>query len=121
MIRIETMPVCDWWVLADTELGAVLPMLTPCADLIHVLAAFDAEGEFAGCWAALRMVHAEGVFIMPKHRGKTAVQRALWKGMKRVAREWGVTSVITAATEPTVKSLVQKRGTPLPASFVLEL
>ncbi len=116
------LPVSDWFVVADTELGSVLPLLTTCANDVRVMAVFDETGELAGCWAALKMTHVEGVWTAEQHRGKGGVQRALLRGMRGVLDEWGVTSAITAATDSAVKSLLMKHGAqPLPECFVLRM
>lgn len=112
----------DWPILAETDLGRVLPLLEPAANEIRVVATFDETGELAGCWAALRMVHLEGVWVAPAHRGKAAVARQLRAAMRDVGATWGVTSALTAADTTAIEMLIRRHGGhALPATFVLPL
>ena len=41
------LPVEEWPVVADTDLGSVLPLLSTCANDVRVMAVFDDQGELA--------------------------------------------------------------------------
>lgn len=116
------LPVEDWRIVADTDLGRVLPLLTSCADDVKILAAFDDSGELVGCWGALRMVHVEGVWVTPRLRGKASVQRRMMRAMKEAIAPWGVSSAVTGATERSVEALIMAHGgTKLPPTYVFPL
>ena len=119
----RVLPMEDWPILNGTELGAVLPLLEPCASDVRVMAVFDADGCLSGCWAALKMAHVEGVWVDDAHRGKAGVQRALLRGMRDALVAWGVTSAITGAADSAIQSLLSKNGraVKLPDCYVLRM
>lgn len=57
----------------------------------------ERDGQIVGCWALLRTVHAECVWISPEQRGNPAVARRLMAAMQTQAREMGAGVVFTGA------------------------
>ena len=107
------LPVDEWPKLAGTELERVWPVLSP--DDARIVVVEDANGQIVGCWAAIRYVHAEGVWIHPTHRGKSSVARRLMRGLRAAASEFGATAVMTTACTADVADLVAHfRGAKLP-------
>jgi N-acetylglutamate synthase-like GNAT family acetyltransferase len=66
------------------------------------------HGTIVGCWALVKIVHAECVWIDPAYRGSPTVAGRLLAGMRRVARAMGATRVVTAALTPEVERLLVK-------------
>lgn len=100
------LPLEEWPRLAGTELGSVLHLCDP--QTTRVLTVEDG-GQIIGCWAALAVVHAEGVWIHPDHRGKSSVARRLWHGMRMLLRGT-VSAVVTGAKDDTIRALIEGHG-----------
>jgi acetyltransferase (GNAT) family protein len=82
----------------------------------------EQDSEIIGCWAAITVLHAEGVWVHPDHQKKASVARSLWVGMRRIAARLGVSSVVTGAANPAVRALIERHhGLVLPEAFVLPL
>lgn len=79
------------------------------------------DGKVVGAWLALRIVHAECIWVAPSHRGSFGVWSRLIKGMRQVATSWGVDKVVTGSITPEVTDLIKRfGGVPMPCeSFVL--
>ena len=92
MTRI--LPPEEWGRLEGTELETVWPVLSPTDAQIVVV---EDGPAIVGCWAVIRYVHVEGIWIAPAYRGRFAVGRRLWRAMGQVARAWGASAVWTAA------------------------
>jgi len=92
--------------LAGTELEAVVPYLP--ADALVVVV--EDGAEIVGCWAVYSLVHVEGVWIAPSHRGRSSVARRLLRGMMRAARAFGARAVCTAALDVEVATMLRKLG-----------
>ncbi|HXG71330.1 MAG TPA: GNAT family N-acetyltransferase [Gemmatimonadaceae bacterium] len=90
--------------LAGTELDAVWPHLQQEDAQIVVV---EDGARVVGCWAVIRYVHVEGVWIAPSHRGKGSVARRLFAGMKRVAQQFGARAVLTGALTEDVRQLLR--------------
>lgn len=101
------LPPSEWARLAGTELEAIWPALRP--EWAHVVVVED-DGHIVGCWATLTILHGEGCWVAPSHRGKTAVARRLWAQMCRLVKAQGVSQVITAAVAPDVQALLEAHG-----------
>ncbi len=102
------LPPAEWARLAGTELETVWRGLPPSDARIVVVE--DESGAIVGCWAALRVLHVEGVWIAPKHRGRAAVARRLWSGMGRALESFGAGGAWTAALAPALAALLGKRA-----------
>lgn len=115
----RTLPAAEWARLEGTELGPVWRALDP--SVARVLVVEDADGAIAGCWSLLPFIHAEGLWIAPEHRGKSAVLRQLWQALIASAAEIGIQSVVTSAASDEIADILLKRGArPMPASYVLD-
>jgi hypothetical protein len=76
--------------------------------------------SIVGCWAALNIVHVEGLWIHPDYRKRTAVQRRLWVGMKRLLSE--VRSVLTGACDDSIRALITAHdGVEMPTFYRVPL
>ncbi len=107
----RVLPREEWPKLAHTELGG---QALPDATLVLVVEEADA---IIGCWAILPIHHAEGLWIAPAHRMKTAVARHLWRGMIDLARCLGLTALLTGAGDANIEAMLRKRHavpTPVP-------
>lgn len=112
------LPASEWSRLAGTELEQAVPHLKP--EDTTVLVVEDGD-QIVGCWALIRYVHAECVWVHPDHRGRCSVARRLLAFMRRTARGLGASAVITGSLNPEVSELLRKlRATALPGqSYVL--
>lgn len=117
---LRILPSEEWHRLAGTEAEAVWPTLNPENTRILVV---EENGRIVGNWLGLRVVHAECNWIAPDYRGSFGVAKRLLRGMREVAREWGVERVITGSVSPHVTDMIQRLGGfPVPCeSFVLPL
>lgn len=104
------LPAAEWPRLAHTDIHAMLPFLNP-ADIDIVV--IEDGADIVACWAVVRVVHLEGVWIHPAYRHKGSVARRLiratWNVAKRLAPRW----VMTAAREDdsiTKRLLVKHLG-----------
>ncbi len=114
---VRELPAAEWGRLAHLDLGQLLPACAPESATVLVV---EQDGEVIGCWAAITILHAEGVWVHPDHQKKAGVARRLWVGMQRIAARAGVTSIVTGAVDPAVKALIERhRGQALPQEFVL--
>lgn len=103
--------------LAGTELETVWPALSRETTAIFVVEDGD---QVVGCWSMFPVMHVEGVWIAPSHRGKGSVARRLLACLRQLAQRAGVTRVVTASVSDDVTRLIAHlRGVPLPAHFVI--
>lgn len=100
------LPRDQWSRLAGTELEQVWPLLPEDAHIIAV----EHEGQIIGCWALIRYVHVEGVWVHPDHRKRGSVARRLLGMMHRTARAMGATAVLTGAMSDEVRDLIAGLG-----------
>jgi hypothetical protein len=117
-VKARILPPEEWPRLAGTEAETVWPRLNPENTQILVV---EEDGRVVACWAFLRVVHAECLWVAPTHRGAFSVARRLLRGLREIAAGWGVEKVITGSVSPQVTGLIrQVGGVPLPCeSFVL--
>lgn len=114
----RVLPPEEWKRLTGTELETVMPYLRADHDA-HVIVV-EEDGRLVGCWAMVRIWHAEGLFISPDHRGKSAVARHLLRMLKRVGSALGVPGVMTASMSDDVTHLLNTYGaTQLPGTHWL--
>jgi hypothetical protein len=92
--------------LAGTELDAVWPILPLDAQVVVV----EQDGQIVGCWSAYRLVHVEGLWIAPEHRGKGSVARRLLVGMRETVAEMGASGAITGALTDDVRTMLRHIG-----------
>jgi hypothetical protein len=100
------LPREDWCRLVGTELEPVWPVLPPDAQVLIV----EDQGAIVACWALYRLVHLEGCWIHPDHRGKGSVARRLLAGMRRTAQAMGARAVNTASVQADVSAMLTKLG-----------
>lgn len=117
-LTARVLPPEEWYRLKDTEAEQLAPRLNPVGTRVIVV---EDEGEIVATWTLLQMVHAEGLWVKPSHRGSFGLARRLLGKMREIASEWGVMNVITGSLSPHVTDLIKRfGGTPLPCeSFVL--
>lgn len=110
-MQTRVLPPAEWDQLRGTELETVWALLNPSDAQIVVV---EQDGAIVGCWACFTVLHCEGVWIAPEHRGKTSVARRLWTRMLRLVRARGAKGFVTAATTPDVRALLEGRAARLP-------
>ena len=103
----RVLPREEYGRLAGTELEAIVPYLPADA---QVLVIEDADGAIVGCWSAFSLVHVEGCWIAPAHRGKGRVALNLLQGIRQIARRMGAQAVNTASVSSEVSALLRKLG-----------
>jgi hypothetical protein len=101
------LPRAEWPRLADSELGPVLPVLPEDTRIVVVE---DLDGTIVGCWAAIRYVHIEGLWVAPAHRRRGRVLGRLAAAMRRVVEAWGAEAALTHAIDPAIADLLRRRG-----------
>lgn len=119
-MRTRTLPPDEWHRLSDTDIPSVLPYVSP--DQFEVVVVED-NGEIVGAWAVWRVVHVEGLWIAPAHRGKGSVAKRLYHATMEAAKKWTPEWVMTMAPNPHVRSLVEHiGGVPIPGeTFVFSV
>jgi len=101
------LPPDEWPRLAGTEAAEVWQNLDPVNTRVLVV---EQEGQIVGVWMALRVVHAECLWIAPDRRHSPGIGYRLIRGMQRIAKDWHVRAVLTNATTDHVRALSQKFG-----------
>lgn len=105
--RTRILPRDEYARLAGTEAESLWPLMRPEDGHIVVV---ERDGAIVGCWALLRVVHAECVWVAPAERGNPVVAKRLLRGMREQAKQMGAHSVYTGATTDDVKRLLSKLG-----------
>lgn len=100
------LPHGEWNRLSPTELGPWRAHLDP--KRTTFAAVDDAAGNLAGTWGMLWIPHAEGVWIAPEYRGNPAVVRRLTSEMSDIAREEGVSRLMTASMDAATTRLLAR-------------
>lgn len=103
----RVLPREEWPRLTGTELETSWPYLDPVNAQIVVVERGDA---IVACWALMRVVHVEGVWIAPEYRGAFGVVKRLLAAMRGCARAWGASYVWTGAISDDVRALIGKLG-----------
>lgn len=101
------LPVDEWPRLSGTELETAWPHLRPEDTSIIVV---EHENQIVGCWAVVRYVHVEGVWVHPDHRRRGGVARRLLAAMWRTARGLGAGAVLTGAMSDDVRGILDGLG-----------
>lgn len=113
-LKTRLLPPDEWGRLDGTELETVYPYLDRVR--AHVIVV-EEQDHIVGCWALFPLTHAEGVWIAPEHRKKTAVARQLLRAMRATARAMGSQAVNTAALSDDVREMLSALGAvPLPGT-----
>lgn len=115
-ITTRMLPAEEWAEkLADTELAPHLDRLRPDSCGVAVV---EVDGRVVACWAAMTIVHVEGLWVDPAYRKHPGVGRALVTTMAEDLKRAGVPEVLTVAIEPAVEILAEKvGGTKVPGSL----
>lgn len=112
----RVLPKEEWHRLHGTEAETVWPHLLP--DSTEVIVIEDDAQQIVACWVAMRVTHAECLWIAPSHRGRFDVMRRLLSAMRSRVRAWGGTTFVTAALDDRVRGLIERvGGTRLNAEF----
>lgn len=101
------LPPEEWPRLAGTEAETLWPRLLRSDAQIMVV---EDGHTIIATWIAIRVVHAECLWIAPSHRGRFGVAMRLLRGMARAAGEWGATSVWTGSLTEQVTQLIHRLG-----------
>lgn len=114
------LPPSEWARLEGTEAESVWPVLNPETTSIVVV---EQDGQIIGCHVLYYVLHADGLWIHPDHRGKSSVGRRLWAGVRGMVRASGVTGLVTSAMDERVCGLLEHVGAvPLPGQhFVIPM
>lgn len=102
------LPPEEWARLEGTDLGVLVTRGLLPQDT-HVLVVED-DGAIVGAWSLMPLWHAEGVWVHPDHRGKTAVPRRLMAGMRAEAATLGASVVLTASLDDSISRLLTHLG-----------
>lgn len=115
----RVLPPDEWPRLAGTEAEHLWPSLDD--QNARVLVVED-DGAIVGVWVALRVVHAECVWVAPRYRGSYGVVKRLLVGMRNLADIWRTRSVVTAAVNDDVRQIIDRLGgEPLPTHYVIPI
>lgn len=112
MLQTRVLAPSEYPRLQGTEMEAIWPYLPDDAQVIVV----EESGEsthppkIVGTWALYRLMHCEGVWIAPEHRGKAGVARRLVSEMFRIAKAEGARAVNTAALSSEVSGMLEALG-----------
>ena len=103
----RVLPPEEWPKLVGTEADTLWPHLDP--DNTQVIVVEDGD-RIVGTWTAVRLVHAECVWVDPDYRGSFGVVKRLLRGMQRAARQWGARTVLTGSLTDQVSAFITSLG-----------
>ncbi len=101
------LPPGEWSRLAMTHLADVWSLFDPDHVLVFVV---EADGRIVATWTAMSLVHLEGLWIHPDHRGRAGTARALVAQMQETLSGRGVSEALTLASDPRVAILIEHYG-----------
>ena len=101
------LPVEEWERLDGTELEHVWPILHP--EHASILVIEDGD-RIVACWAVIRYVHVEGVWIDPEYRHKVGIVKRLLVGMHKIVESLGADRVLTGAVTEDVRQMIATLG-----------
>lgn len=114
----RVLPPEEWHRLKGTGLDAWVDRVDPTAATVAVVETED--GVIVGCWAAVQMLHVEGLWIAPAYRGHVSAARRLWRRMRAIVMGKGAASVVTASMSPEITAmLATKQAQPMPPEYIL--
>jgi hypothetical protein len=103
--------------LAGTEAESVWPHLDPKQARVIVV---EDEGMIVGVWIAMRVLHAECLYIAPDYRKRSVVGRHLLKAMRHEADIAETGGVWTAANSAEIRLLLNRLGAkPVPGEHYI--
>jgi hypothetical protein len=103
-VTTRVLPVEEWATLKDNDLATTVAYLNPENTQVVVV---EDNGEIVGCWAVLRLVHVEGLWIAPSHRKRASVVRSLFVAMCDAVRRFNTTTVMTGVMTDDVRRLLR--------------
>jgi GNAT superfamily N-acetyltransferase len=115
-MRTRILPHEEWERLEAES----LPPTFPYSDDVAVVVVEDDSGRIVGTLTAVTIVHLEGMWIDPEHRGKGGVARALVRQATAVARHRGdrwVLGGMANGDERMERILARLGGVRIPATF----
>ena len=117
MLTDRILPFEEWDKLQGMDLARVVSQLNP--DSTQVLVVEDETGRVVGCWALMPLLHAEGLWIDPAHRGHPSVARHLWSRLRATVAALGGRAIITGSADDRTTAMLRKRGQALPQEYLL--
>lgn len=116
-MRSRILPPEEWHRLNGTEAEELWPTLVPESARVVVV---EDQGVIVACWVAMNVVHMECLWVRPSHRGLAGVALRLFRGLREIAAEWAVGSIVTSSLSPKVTDLIRRfGGTPLPGEMFI--
>lgn len=101
------LPPEEYHRLVGTAIDEVWRVIPPTAKVVVV----EDGDQIVGCHLLLPVIHAEGLWIHPAHRGKGSVARRLWSAVQRVVREqFDAPGFWTGAMSDDVRGLLAHVG-----------
>jgi len=101
------LPPAEWHKLAGTELAYLATLRDgPC----RVVVVEDPDGTIVACWGLMTVVHAEGFWVAPDHRGKAGIMRTLLRQASAEAKAMGANVVWTCSMSEQVTRLLSHAG-----------
>lgn len=88
---VRRLPPEEWARLAGTPLA---PMAVHAGRLPAEIIVVEADGQVVGTLLVGACLHAEGVWVDERWRGRVAVLRGLLRALRAVADQLGVTAVV---------------------------
>lgn len=101
------LPPEEWPRLRGTLLDPAWQDFTPTDKVLVV----EDGGRIVACAALFQRWHLEGAWVHPDDRGRVSVGRRLWAGLKALIQALGNPEVISMATTPETRRMVEKVGT----------
>lgn len=104
---VRTLPVGEWYRLAPTELGPIVPWMDETRTVVKVV---EDAGQIVGTWALVWVRHAEGLSVHPALKGRQRVEvgRLLKKAALEQCRKDKVERLATAALSPAVVTILHR-------------
>ena len=119
MIERE-LPPEEWGRLAETTCP-LAPLVRTLDPRYVKIAVVEQDGEIVGTWAALLLVHGEGLWIADDHRRYGIVARRLWRMMRAVVQSWGADKLVTGSEDASIERLLETRALKLMPQWVLPM
>src|SRR4030043_137058 len=107
-MHVRELPLEEWDRVRN--LGHFATCGLPNPEYSRILVVETDEGQIVGIWFAMNVVHLEGLWIEPSHRGKSAVGRKLLYGMMKFLKNENVKNVFTLSIEPYITRLALHAG-----------
>src|SRR5215831_217275 len=112
-MTIRELPPAEWPRLSDSPLGALVAA-QPAGAVLPIVTE-DAGGAIVGTIGLVPLLHAEGLWIDPAHRGKGAAFRSFLRAMQMARARYGVQGVVISTRLERTATRLGAR--PLPPTF----